>query len=403
VARILVLDGEQRSALAATRSLGRAGHEVHVAAADPRSLSTASRHCARGVTAPDPAGDPAAYRDFLSVVTAEGAFDVLLPMTDLSIPFALELRDRRPDLVLPIPPAEAYRRASDKVELLRLAAEAGVPVPPQVEVAGPGAAADSPETAAALAPGLRFPVVVKPGRSAVEGSTDTARFRVSVAEDPATLSRDLSALDPRAFPVLLQERIQGPGLGAFALFWEGEPMAWFAHRRLREKPPTGGVSVYRESIPLRDDLRDYATRLLSDLGWSGVAMVEFKEDEATGIPYLMEINGRFWGSLQLAVDAGVDFPALLVELALGGRPAPRDAYRTGVRSRWLWGEVDHLVALARHGQELRRTHPELPSLARALARVALPWRPGDRFEVLRASDPGPFIRETANWIRDLRR
>ena len=322
-------------------------------------------------------------------------------MTDLSIPPALALRGERPDLVLPLPPAEAYRRASDKVELLRLAAEVGVPVPPQVEVSTPRGADESTEGGSAVATALRFPLVVKPGRSAVEGESDTARFRVSVAEDPTILARDLSALDPRAFPVLLQERIQGPGLGAFALFWEGEPVAWFAHRRIREKPPTGGVSVYRESIALRDDLKDYATRLLSRLGWSGVAMVEFKEDASTGVPYLMEINGRFWGSLQLAVDAGVDFPALLVALALGGRPGSPAPYRTGVRSRWLWGEVDHVVALARHGRELRRTHPELPGLARALARVAFPWRPGDRFEVLRASDPGPFLRETATWFRDL--
>ena len=399
MARILVLDGEQRSALAATRSLGRAGHEVHVASGDPRSLSTASRHCSREVVAPDPAADPGGYRDFLERITADGAYDVLLPMTDLSIPHALELRAARPGLALPIPSSEAYHRASDKVELLRLAAEAGVPVPPQEELATP----DPREgTGGSVATALRFPVVVKPGRSAVEGATDTARFRVSVAEDREALDRQLRELDPRAYPVLLQERIRGPGLGAFALFWEGEPVAWFAHRRLREKPPTGGVSVYRESVPLRDDLREHATRLLSRLGWSGVAMVEFKEDEATGVPYLMEINGRFWGSLQLAIDAGVDFPALLVGLALGERPTPPRPYRTGVRSRWLWGEVDHLVTLARHGRELRRTHPELPSLARALARVALPWRPGDRFEVLRASDPGPFLRETALWVRALR-
>ncbi len=52
-------------------------------------------------------------------------------------------------------------------------------------------------------------------------------------------------------------------------------------------------------------------------------MVEFKADARTGTPYLMEINGRFWGSLQLAIDAGVDFPAILVAAALGAPIPPR--------------------------------------------------------------------------------
>ena len=82
--------------------------------------------------------------------------------------------------------------------------------------------------------------------------------------------------------------------------------AVFAHRRLREKPPSGGVSVYRESVAPDPSLVARAAALLAGLGWRGVAMVEMKTDARTGTPYLMEVNGRFWGSLQLAVDAGVD-------------------------------------------------------------------------------------------------
>ncbi len=109
----------------------------------------------------------------------------------------------------------------------------------------------------------------------------------------------------------------GPGVGVFLLLWEGKLRAAFAHRRLREKPPSGGVSVYRESIALDPVLLERSRRLLESFGWQGVAMVEYKIDERTGTPILMEINGRFWGSLQLAVDAGVDFPRLLIECAEG--------------------------------------------------------------------------------------
>ncbi len=113
---------------------------------------------------------------------------------------------------------------------------------------------------------------------------------------------------------------------------------------------------------------------------------------------MMEVNGRFWGSLQLAIDAGVDFPTLLLRTALGEEVAPVTSYRSGVRSRWLWGDVDHLIGMMRMPRSVLATHPELPGRMGALARFVLPWRPGDRFEVLRFRDPAPFFRESVQWI-----
>ena len=130
-------------------------------------------------------------------------------------------------------------------------------------------------------------------------------------------------------------------------------------------------------------------------------MVEFKQDAATGTPYLMEVNGRFWGSLQLAIDAGVDFPELLVRLASGESVEPPTGFRLGVRSRWLWGELDHLLWILRAPRGYRRENPDLPTRVAALARFLVPWRPGDRLEVLRFSDPKPFLRESVAWFRAL--
>jgi hypothetical protein len=126
-------------------------------------------------------------------------------------------------------------------------------------------------------------------------------------------------------------------------------------------------------------------------------MLEFKTDRGTGRPYLMEINGRFWGSLQLAVDAGVDFPTLLVRCALGDRPT-RPGYRVGVRNRWWWGDVDHLLARLRHSPAQLGLPPGAPSRWQAARDFARLWRPGDRNEVLRLSDPWPFVRETLDWL-----
>ena len=84
-------------------------------------------------------------------------------------------------------------------------------------------------------------------------------------------------------------------------------------------------------------------RMLGPIGWHGVAMMEYKQDRRTGEFVLMEVNGRFWGSLQLAVDAGVDFPFLACQLARGVPPEAPRAVRLGVKNRWLLGDLDHLL------------------------------------------------------------
>jgi predicted ATP-grasp superfamily ATP-dependent carboligase len=183
------------------------------------------------------------------------------------------------------------------------------------------------------------------------------------------------------------------------LLWNGQVVARFAHRRIREKPPSGGVSVYAESIATVPDLADRSEALLAGIGWRGVAMVEYKVDATSGTPYLMEINGRFWGSVQLAIDAGVDFPRLLAECALAGQPASIPAYRTGVHVRWWWGEVDHLLARLRHSDAALSLPPGAPTRIAALRAFLGACLGGDGDAVWRRDDPRPFLSETLAWFR----
>jgi predicted ATP-grasp superfamily ATP-dependent carboligase len=161
------------------------------------------------------------------------------------------------------------------------------------------------------------------------------------------------------------------------------------------------VSVLRESIPIDEDLLNRSVALLRDFGWEGVAMVEYKLDVQTGIPYLMEINGRLWGSLQLALDAGVDFPVLLARAAMGERLPERSVYKVGVRSRWEWGDVDHLLATFRHSPRAlslspaARRHRRLRALGGFLSSIGKT----SETEVFDLADPAPFLRETRDWFR----
>jgi predicted ATP-grasp superfamily ATP-dependent carboligase len=247
---------------------------------------------------------------------------------------------------------------------------------------------------------ISFPVVIKPARSVVSVNGERTKVGVSYASDARDLAARLREYPEGAYPLLVQQRIVGPGIGVFLLVWDGETIAVCGHRRIRETPPSGGVSVYREAITPPAALVAQSRELLDRFAWQGVAMIEYKMDSTSGIPYLMEINGRFWGSLQLAIDAGVDFPKLLVESALGMRhPMPLNtAVRNGIRSRWEWGDVNHLIARLRRSPQALSLPNGSPGRRHAVVDF-MRWRRGDRLEVLRLDDPGPFVRETLDWFR----
>lgn len=388
--KILVTDGDNRAALAITRSLGRE-HEIIVASTQQRSLASVSRWCRDSFTYPEPVVDPQGFLKTLRNEVQRRHIDVLLPVSDVTTILVAEHQDNFKPCRLPIAPADTIKRAADKVGIMALAARLGVPCPA-------GIAVGNSQEAIARAPEIGFPLVVKPGRSRVRVEGRWLSTSVRYAADAAELKRILDELHPAIFPVLLQERIQGPGVGLFLCCDQGRPLAAFCHERLREKPPSGGVSVLRESIAVDERARDYAQRLLGELRWHGIAMVEFKRDARDGTPKLMEINGRFWGSLQLAIDAGVDFPVLLIRM-LDDKSVPAiNTYRIGVRSRWLWGDIDALLMLLLKRSERERLPETQRSRWRALARF-FAWQGGrSRFEVLRFSDLRPWLLESWRWF-----
>jgi predicted ATP-grasp superfamily ATP-dependent carboligase len=150
--------------------------------------------------------------------------------------------------------------------------------------------------------------------------------------------------------VIVQEFVEGRGVGYFALMRHGELRAEFAHRRLRDVRPTGSGSSLRISTAPDPHLREAALAMLTALRWHGVAMVEFRQRD-DGTPVFLEINGRFWNSLALAVYAGADFPAWIAEMADAGDVASAPSYQIGVRCRWLLGDVRHLIEVFRGAPE----------------------------------------------------
>jgi len=362
--RVLILDGFWNKALAAVRSLGGRGFFVATGESTRFAPALFSRYCHRRFVHPSAVGRP---EDFLAALERElviGHYDVLFPMELSTQLLVTKHRERLETMVrIPFADADLALRVHDKAFLTSFAMAQGIDCPATFIPRGPAEAAE-------MAAALPYPVLVKPRHSS--GGRGIVRVE-GEADFPAGYARVHAR-----YPMPIVQACIPPGgdaLGVAVLMnFASEPRASFAYRRLREYPITGGPSTLRESI-WNPELQESAERLLSSLGWVGVAMVEFKVHPGDGRPKLLEVNPRFWGSLHHAIVCGMDFPFLLYAMAMEGDVARVHGYRVGVKSRsLLHGELLHFLV-----------NPDRFHLTPALHDFSIPD------DVLSADDPLPTL------------
>lgn len=391
---MLVLDADQTSSLAVVRALGRAGIPVDVASSSPGALGACSRHVGRSHQHPDPLTQEVAFIDWVRQRQAQCPDELIFPLTERSVVPLTRHRSGLDDGRLALAPSDALEQVLDKSKTVALAASLGLLVPRSHHLA----TADALEAFAA-APAWGYPMVVKPMRSFGHDGKDRVQLAVSYAFNPAQLRQQvLEAL--RYGEVILQEYFVGQGVGVELIADRGTVRYAFQHRRLHEVPLTGGGSSLRISENVAPVLRDASAKLVQALGWHGVAMVEFKYQPDTGDYRLMEINGRFWGSLPLAVAAGANFPVMLHELLTRGRVGDWPAARPGVLCRQLARDLDWLEHVLR-----RNAPPELvtlPTKAQILRDWAQIFSPRHHFDAQSLSDPWPGLVDIARVLRHQR-
>ena len=326
--RVLVTDGEQRQSIVTIRNLGRHGIDVTAGSSAARCPGGFSKYATRSVRYPPPTADEG-FVESLERELRERSYDILLPIMPPTVLQVVRNRERlEPHARVPFPPYETLLDGFDKKRTLDAARAAGIPVPRTL--------APRSLDLEAVASTLGYPVVVKARRS-------FGREGVIVCNSPTELEAAFASIRERFGPPLVQEFIPNGGeVGVYTLYdCSSELVGLTVQRRLRTNPPEGGPSTLRETIeaPYLVSLTD---DLLTELDWQGLAMAEFRIDARTGEPKLLEINPRFWGSLALSVQAGVEFPYLLYQLATEGSCEPTLDYRVGVQTRRLLGDLGHL-------------------------------------------------------------
>jgi len=304
----------------------------------------------------------------------------------------LRHREEFESLRVPFGKYRAFEALNDKWRLLKLAQQLNLSIP-KTQFVREISSLDG------LCKGLKFPVVLKPYRSMLSSHgrwTATSVHYARSLQELKEIAARYAYFSQHRF--MIQEYISGQAEGVFVLCDHGKPIVFFAHRRLRERPPTGGVSVLSESIEPNPEAQKMARAILETVEWHGVAMVEFKVS-AEGTPYLMEVNGRFWGSLQLAIDAGVDFPWLLYQMAIGKSLGNVKPYITGVKCRWLLGDFVSLWKVLMNSGPRPRPLPfgKIQSIVQFLKFS----QKASRYEVNRWGDLKPFWLEVTQYATDL--
>jgi protein-tyrosine-phosphatase/predicted ATP-grasp superfamily ATP-dependent carboligase len=329
--KVLVLGNDTRSFLSVIRSLGRRGLRVHVAWCDPEGPACRSRFVRKVHQIPAYSPSDVSWKTMLGKILSEESFDLVLPCDDPSI---IPLQTHRGELAslarIYLLEDEVFRVAYNKQESAALARRLGVPVPAEVELRG----IESLEAALEL---TGLPAVLKPLSSFVDEDLINRRD-VEKAFTRAAAESIASRMLTRG-PILVQENVVGQGTGVEVIADKGEILSAFQHLRLHE-PLHGGAATYRKSVDLDPQMYAATERILGALGYSGVAMLEFKRNPATGRWVFLEINGRFWGSLPLALAAGIDFPWYLYQLMVSRARSFNRSYRTGVYCRDLTGDID---------------------------------------------------------------
>jgi predicted ATP-grasp superfamily ATP-dependent carboligase len=396
---VLVTDGENRSALATTRSLGRKGCTVFVSGAKSGNIAASSKYCRKAFKTPDPMQEGNSYALAIAEIVAREEIDVIFPMTEQSVYCLNKARELLEEkAILACAPTDIMEAVSDKCRLFHLAEKLGVLIPRTIYVEG---ADDFLQKSHCI---QGFPVVVKPAFSKILEGERIISTGVMYASDQDELSRLYESKPALRYPSMIQEMIIGDGTGLFTLFDKDRHLALFSHRRLLEKPPSGGVSVLSESIPLDDEMVESSRKLLSEVGWKGVAMVEFKRDNRDGRAKLMEINGRFWGSVQLAVSSGVDFPALCLDYYLGKKPTSLLAdYHAGQKMKWSLGILDHLIIRLKRRDSFQSLPPPPPTLWQVMGELVNFCDEHTSSDVYDIEDTKPFYNEVKSYFGNILR
>jgi predicted ATP-grasp superfamily ATP-dependent carboligase len=326
---ILVTDAEYKHSLGIVRSLGQDGIKPFVLSFNKNSLSSYSKYANDEIVI----NSNYTEDEFILKIKVYNIRLIILVGTDSFmkiVPWKQNLIDNNINIVTVDEVTQNI--AFSKKETYSMAQNIGIPIP---ETHYPKTIDDIEM----IKNKISYPCVIK-GLFEVGGNiVDYAYNENELTKKYLNICNKYNITEEMGLP-MLQEYITGKGCAFFAVYDNGNCGLTFQHKRIREYPVSGGSSVCAQSYK-NNKLEEYGRKLLDNLNWHGVAMVEFKLNDKD-IPILMEINPKFWGSTDLALEAGVNFPMALVDIHNNKSINYSNQYKFPFKYHWpLDGDIQH--------------------------------------------------------------
>lgn len=337
---VLVLDAQGPNGLALCRTLGKKGLSVTAGGYSPYLAGMLSRYTDDSYVHPHVRDDETAFVDHLSEHLSTTDYAAVFSVTDVTTRLLSKNKERLEATGTRIGVEDwgTYLTANDKKRLFELVEPLDVPNPRTDAPTSLAEVAELDETRSSIA-------VIKPRRTTVtdeHGESFTCRMSgpnyVDPDEDLVERFEHLLEREPALqieYP-LIQEFVDGPEtMCTVGLADNGELLAFFQHKKFRVFPPSGGIGAVRQGT-WEPRMYNYTERIVEALEWTGPLHVEFMKTH-DGDFSLIEVNGRYWGSLALTINSGVDIPWLHYHQLLDVDIPPRaPGYRTDLKQRKLF-------------------------------------------------------------------
>lgn len=372
--RVLVVeDGLGSYVLPVVRAFGRAGWTVGLGGPLDNGRSSRSRWVRNRHWVPPAESDLEGFVAYTNLAIDTVGYDIVFGGDDAQV-LALSANRDRLHARVPYAGHDAVVRAIDKLGLVEAAERAGIAVPRTVP-------ADPVEIER-----VPLPVVVKARLHWTPGArADSSRVAVAACHDRESVRRQVRRIEASGGSAVLQEPVAGELMAFTALMDSGGRVTAASQQRALSLSPLWRTSMRAETVPIDAELADRVTDLLRDLRWFGLANLQFLRPPA-GKPHLIDLNGRFYGSLALTLAAGVNLPVRWAALAMGDESMPRVEAPSGVRYQALEEDL----------RTVRHVHSG--GLVSDLV-AALRYAPGAAHSTLCLSDPVPTVRRMVGLVR----
>ncbi|HEX7329570.1 MAG TPA: hypothetical protein VF428_13655 [Casimicrobiaceae bacterium] len=310
------------------RALARAGFNVSLLA--PRgSLAEHSRYIDRIAWLPE-ASTPLQWVHAFAATVAATSPRLAIPCDDMALRLMQQLAlapppQLRSTLSLSLAtlvrtslgdPAH-FETTSDKTLLADAAPALGIGVPPSL-------VCRRVDDALAFADAHGWPMVVKRAHGFAGQGVAICADRASLDAAFARLAdderRDRIAANAGDPALVVQPLVRGPTQYYMGVAWQGRLLAGYAGEKVVAHPePNGPPTVARYFRSPR--LREITVRLLRGFSVTGFFVAEFRLDEASGEPLLLELTRRMSPVTHRSADRNVDLCAAL-HAELSGTVSP---------------------------------------------------------------------------------